>query len=83
MMCRSGSLPCPTPTCTSERIWRKLVCRILSTENYDGAIALPELMDDLGAEGISSVMLEGGALTARKFLENQLVDRIALFQSDL
>lgn len=58
-------------------------CRNLSTENHDGSIALPELLDDLGAEGIGSVMLEGGALTARMFLDNQLIDRISLFRSDL
>ncbi len=58
-------------------------CRILSCEDHRGSVALPELLDDLGAEGISSLMLEGGAQTARSFIDEGLVDRIVLFQSDL
>ncbi len=57
-------------------------CRILSCEDHCGAVALPELLDDLGAEGISSLMLEGGAQTARNMLEEGLVDRIVLFTSN-
>jgi diaminohydroxyphosphoribosylaminopyrimidine deaminase/5-amino-6-(5-phosphoribosylamino)uracil reductase len=58
-------------------------CRILSCEDHEGTIALPELLDDLGAEGIASILLEGGANVARNMLESGLVDRIALFTSDL
>jgi diaminohydroxyphosphoribosylaminopyrimidine deaminase / 5-amino-6-(5-phosphoribosylamino)uracil reductase len=58
-------------------------CRILSCEDHCGAVALPELLDDLGAEGISSLMLEGGAQTARAMLEEGLVDRIVLFTSNI
>jgi diaminohydroxyphosphoribosylaminopyrimidine deaminase / 5-amino-6-(5-phosphoribosylamino)uracil reductase len=58
-------------------------CRILSCEDHEGTIALPELLDDLGAEGLASVMLEGGANVARNMLESGLVDRIALFTSDV
>ena len=35
------------------------------------------------AQGISSVMVEGGADTARAFLEDGLVDRIVLFRGDV
>lgn len=52
----------------------------LATETYDGRIALPELLEDLGARGMSSVMVEGGADTARAFLEDDVVDRIVLFE---
>ena len=58
-------------------------CRILSCEDHEGTIALPELLDDLGAAGLASILLEGGAKTARTMLENGLVDRIALFTSDV
>lgn len=51
----------------------------LAVETHDGEIALPELLEDLAAKGIGSVMVEGGAATARHFLEEGLVDRIALF----
>jgi diaminohydroxyphosphoribosylaminopyrimidine deaminase / 5-amino-6-(5-phosphoribosylamino)uracil reductase len=56
-------------------------CRIVATESDDGRIALPELMDDLAAQGISSVLVEGGAGIAKSFLEEELVDRIVLFRS--
>ena len=58
-------------------------CRILSCEDHCGSIALPELLDDLGAEGISSLLLEGGAQTATNMLDEGLVDRIVLITSDL
>lgn len=53
--------------------------RFLATETYDHRIALPELLDDLAAQGLSTLMVEGGAETALGFLEEGLVDRIALF----
>lgn len=39
-----------------------------------------ELLEALGTRGISSLLVEGGAKTARRFLEADLVDRILLFQ---
>ncbi|MBC2884889.1 bifunctional diaminohydroxyphosphoribosylaminopyrimidine deaminase/5-amino-6-(5-phosphoribosylamino)uracil reductase RibD [Ochrobactrum sp. CM-21-5] len=56
-------------------------CRILATEVHDCRIALPELMDDLAAQGISSVLVEGGAGVARSFLDENLVDRLVVFRS--
>lgn len=41
--------------------------------------ALPELMEDMAASGISSLMVEGGARIAQSFLDAGLVDRIELF----
>jgi diaminohydroxyphosphoribosylaminopyrimidine deaminase/5-amino-6-(5-phosphoribosylamino)uracil reductase len=55
-------------------------CRILATETDCGATALPELLDDLAAQGISTLMVEGGATVANSFLQEGLVDRLALFQ---
>jgi diaminohydroxyphosphoribosylaminopyrimidine deaminase/5-amino-6-(5-phosphoribosylamino)uracil reductase len=54
--------------------------RILAAELYDGRLALPELLDDLAGQGISTVLVEGGAETARAFLADDLVDRIVLFR---
>jgi diaminohydroxyphosphoribosylaminopyrimidine deaminase/5-amino-6-(5-phosphoribosylamino)uracil reductase len=54
--------------------------KFLATETFDGRIALPELLEDLAARGMSSVIVEGGADTARAFLEEELVDRIVLFR---
>ena len=53
--------------------------RFLGTETVDGRIALPELLEDLASRGMSSIIVEGGAATAGYFLEEGLVDRIALF----
>ena len=53
--------------------------RVIAAELFDGRIALPELLDDLSALGIATLMVEGGAQTARHFLEEGLVDRLALF----
>ncbi|MGV1758056.1 bifunctional diaminohydroxyphosphoribosylaminopyrimidine deaminase/5-amino-6-(5-phosphoribosylamino)uracil reductase RibD [Rhizobium sp. A22-96] len=39
-----------------------------------------ELLEALGTRGISSLLVEGGARTARRFLEAGMVDRILLFQ---
>ncbi|MCB1383304.1 MAG: bifunctional diaminohydroxyphosphoribosylaminopyrimidine deaminase/5-amino-6-(5-phosphoribosylamino)uracil reductase RibD [Notoacmeibacter sp.] len=51
---------------------------LLATDVYDGRICLPELLEDLAARGISSLFVEGGAITATRFLEEGLVDRIIL-----
>ncbi|MBL8584546.1 MAG: bifunctional diaminohydroxyphosphoribosylaminopyrimidine deaminase/5-amino-6-(5-phosphoribosylamino)uracil reductase RibD [Rhizobiaceae bacterium] len=53
--------------------------RMLATETFDGSVALPELLDDMAAQGMSSVLVEAGADTARAFLADDLVDRIVLF----
>ncbi|AAN29696.1 riboflavin biosynthesis protein RibD [Brucella abortus 01-4165] len=58
-------------------------CRILATETHDGRIALPELLDDLAAQGIASVLVEGGAGVAKSFLDEKLVDRLIIFRSPL
>lgn len=54
--------------------------RILPVEIFDGDVALPELLEDLGQKGIMSVLVEGGAALARSLLEDRLVDRIVLFE---
>lgn len=55
--------------------------RIIAGAEYDGRIALPELMDDLAALGLTSILVEGGAAIAHSFLHEKLVNRIALFES--
>lgn len=53
--------------------------RLLATEIFEDRIALPELLEDLAAQGMCSILVEGGAQTASRFVEEGLVDRIALF----
>ncbi|WP_417423933.1 bifunctional diaminohydroxyphosphoribosylaminopyrimidine deaminase/5-amino-6-(5-phosphoribosylamino)uracil reductase RibD [Hoeflea sp.] len=50
----------------------------IASETHDGRIALPELLEDLAARGLSTVMVEGGAEVAQAFLAEDLVDRIVL-----
>jgi len=57
--------------------------RIIASESHDGAIALPELIEDLAAIGVASVLVEGGAAVAEAFLREGLADRIALFEGDV
>lgn len=51
----------------------------LAVELQDGRIALPELLEDLASRGVMTLMVEGGAETARHFVSEGLVDRITLF----
>ncbi|MBO6638242.1 MAG: bifunctional diaminohydroxyphosphoribosylaminopyrimidine deaminase/5-amino-6-(5-phosphoribosylamino)uracil reductase RibD [Roseitalea sp.] len=57
--------------------------RIIAGESHGGAVALPELTEDLAAIGVASVLVEGGATVADAFLREGLADRIALFESDV
>lgn len=56
---------------------------IVSCDLYKGRIALPELMEDLAAIGITNALVEGGAEIARSYLADDLVRSIALFESDV
>ncbi|GHC68352.1 bifunctional diaminohydroxyphosphoribosylaminopyrimidine deaminase/5-amino-6-(5-phosphoribosylamino)uracil reductase RibD [Limoniibacter endophyticus] len=56
---------------------------ILGAEIFEGSIALPELLEDLGQRGFMRVMVEGGAATARHFLDEGLVDRIMLYRGQV
>lgn len=42
-----------------------------------------DLLTNLATRGVSSLMVEGGADVARRFLDAALVDHVVLFQSDL
>ena len=44
-------------------------------------LALPEILEDLAATGLSSILVEGGSRIARSFLHNDLVDRLILVSS--
>jgi diaminohydroxyphosphoribosylaminopyrimidine deaminase/5-amino-6-(5-phosphoribosylamino)uracil reductase len=55
-------------------------CGMLAAETFEGRVALPELLEDLAARGMSTLLVEGGAATAKYFLDEGLVDRIVLFR---
>ena len=62
--------------------WRQMLAshgvQHQACEMEDGRIALPELMDDLAARGIQSILVEGGARIAKSFLDEDLVDEIVI-----
>ncbi|MCO5065738.1 MAG: bifunctional diaminohydroxyphosphoribosylaminopyrimidine deaminase/5-amino-6-(5-phosphoribosylamino)uracil reductase RibD [Rhizobiaceae bacterium] len=51
-----------------------------ASEMHEGRIALPELLEDIAARGMSRILVEGGGETARAFLADGVVDRIVLFR---
>jgi len=51
--------------------------------DYRGRFAPQEILRSLGVVGIKSVFVEGGADTARRLLEADLVDRLALFSGSV
>ncbi|TCD14387.1 bifunctional diaminohydroxyphosphoribosylaminopyrimidine deaminase/5-amino-6-(5-phosphoribosylamino)uracil reductase RibD [Oricola cellulosilytica] len=57
--------------------------RLIACEEHEGRVALPELLDDLAAQGVMRLLVEGGAKVARSFLAEGLADRIVLFESDV
>lgn len=60
---------------------RELGVRHGASEIHNGQIALPELLDDMAAQGITSVMVEAGAMLAGSVWQQGLADRIVLFRS--
>lgn len=71
---------CPEADPARRALLEEMGVEILAAESFSGRIALPELLEDLAARGLSTVLVEGGAETARHFLEEGLVDRIVLFE---
>jgi diaminohydroxyphosphoribosylaminopyrimidine deaminase/5-amino-6-(5-phosphoribosylamino)uracil reductase len=53
--------------------------RIIETELRDGKVNLDELMDQLGAFGISSLLIEGGARLAGSALSCGILDKALFF----
>jgi diaminohydroxyphosphoribosylaminopyrimidine deaminase/5-amino-6-(5-phosphoribosylamino)uracil reductase len=58
--------------------FERLGVRFIGAEMDKGRIALPELLEDIAALGMTSVFVEGGAAIARSLLDDGLVDRIVL-----
>lgn len=54
----------------------------MACDAHDGRLALPELLEDIAARGLSTVFVEGGAEVAQAFLDEDLVDRIVLFTGE-
>ncbi|WP_024586131.1 bifunctional diaminohydroxyphosphoribosylaminopyrimidine deaminase/5-amino-6-(5-phosphoribosylamino)uracil reductase RibD [Aliihoeflea sp. 2WW] len=51
----------------------------IACDEHEGRIALPEFLEDLAARGVLTLLVEGGAETARQFLAEGSVDRLVLF----
>ena len=51
--------------------------------NVGGDLNLENLLEHLYQQGLRSVMVEGGALTASSFVQHNLVNRIYMFQAPI
>lgn len=67
------------PALAVDRLRRQGATVAMLASDYRGRFTPAEILRWLGMQGIKSVLLEGGAETARRFLDAGLVDRIALF----
>ncbi|MBC8130942.1 MAG: bifunctional diaminohydroxyphosphoribosylaminopyrimidine deaminase/5-amino-6-(5-phosphoribosylamino)uracil reductase RibD, partial [Rhizobiaceae bacterium] len=65
--------------------FRAAGCDFIACEAEPGTerIALEEMLEDLAARGISSILVEGGAKTGAAFLAQGLVDRIILVEGEI
>ncbi|SOE17355.1 diaminohydroxyphosphoribosylaminopyrimidine deaminase [Hoeflea halophila] len=54
----------------------------LACEALDDRLALPELLEDITARGLSTVFVEGGAEVAQAFLDEDLVDRLIILTGE-
>jgi diaminohydroxyphosphoribosylaminopyrimidine deaminase/5-amino-6-(5-phosphoribosylamino)uracil reductase len=81
----SGAAARGTIVVTATRSGRKLAAlrrrgvRVLTLPGRSGAISLPVLLRRLAAEGVSSVLLEGGAAMAAAALRHGVVDQGLFF----
>ncbi|MEE9375925.1 MAG: bifunctional diaminohydroxyphosphoribosylaminopyrimidine deaminase/5-amino-6-(5-phosphoribosylamino)uracil reductase RibD [Rhizobiaceae bacterium] len=57
----------------------QLGVRHFASQLHENRLAVPEILEDMASAGISSLMVEGGAETARCFLKANSIDEIALF----
>ncbi|AKI01078.1 diaminohydroxyphosphoribosylaminopyrimidine deaminase [Hoeflea sp. IMCC20628] len=54
----------------------------IASDAHQDRLALPELLEDLAARGLSTVFVEGGAAVAQSFLAEGLVDRLVLLTGE-
>ncbi|KAA6205868.1 MAG: bifunctional diaminohydroxyphosphoribosylaminopyrimidine deaminase/5-amino-6-(5-phosphoribosylamino)uracil reductase RibD [Candidatus Tokpelaia sp.] len=58
-------------------------CRVFTCESRNAALNIEQVLALLAAEGINSVLLEGGAKLMQAFWDKALVDRLIMFQTPL
>ncbi|HTX18337.1 MAG TPA: bifunctional diaminohydroxyphosphoribosylaminopyrimidine deaminase/5-amino-6-(5-phosphoribosylamino)uracil reductase RibD [Bacteroidota bacterium] len=63
------------------RPFRKLGVEVVLMESVNGRIPVRSILADLGARGIASLLVEGGPIAYRSFLEANAVDKVYLFVS--
>ena len=79
----AGAIPTLLATCCSEEHrqapYRQAGCRLLVLPKREGHVDLSALMAELGAQGIDSVLVEGGAELNWSFLERGLVQKTLVY----
>lgn len=70
-------------TCCMDRekqlAYEKAGCRILPTASKEGSVDLPKLMQQLGQEGIDSILLEGGGTLNWAALDSGIVQKVQAY----
>ena len=61
--------------------YEALGVQVMQLDGHDGRVDLPALVDELGQNGLDSVMLEGGGTLNAAFLQARLVDKLMLFMA--
>lgn len=59
-------------------VFEQLGCRVLRVEGEGGEVSLKAVLNRLGQEGLSHLMIEGGAQVIRSFLQAGLADYVVV-----
>ncbi|MCD8370853.1 MAG: bifunctional diaminohydroxyphosphoribosylaminopyrimidine deaminase/5-amino-6-(5-phosphoribosylamino)uracil reductase RibD [Clostridiales bacterium] len=62
-----------------QQSYRNHGCQIICTDEWNGHVDLRQLMTELGAQGINSVLLEGGAQLNWSALDQRIVTRVQAY----
>lgn len=54
-------------------------CEVIGLAGQEGRIDLESLLVDLGARGVTDLLVEGGATILQSFMEQQLVDKFMIY----
>lgn len=79
----AGEVPTILATCCTDeakrRPYESAGCRVLTVDAKDGHVDLKQLMERLGAEGVDSILLEGGGTLHWSALESGIVQKVQAY----
>lgn len=54
-------------------------CDVVGVAKKDGRVDMEAVLDDLGRRGVTDVLVEGGAMILKAFIDQKLVDRFMIY----